>query len=292
MQKFILNNRRWLKSAMLTLVVVCPFMGAWAQEYSSNSWTNGTVPQDTILPKIITHARQIGIGTANILDTYLSPEKYKGQEIDFVSQTTRERVGKKWSRQITHYADVSFLDNRTNNGSEIAGMYTFQYIWHYNWQLLGGRLTVKAGGGFDANLGFIYNTRNSNNPAQAKESLQFTTNGSTTYRFNIKRWLLAVRYELSVPLVGQMFSPNYGQSYYEIFSEGNYDHNNVITYFGNCPSMRQMLSLDLNLKQTNLRISYLGNVIQSHVNNLKYHSYNNVFMIGIVKKFKLINSMP
>ncbi len=240
--------------------------------------------------KIITNARMISIGSAQILDTYLSPLHYNGPEVRFISHTLREHPdSSRLFREIVHQGGISILDNKSGNGGEIAGSYNFQYGWQLHladYRFSGSTLRLDAGGNIDANIGFIYNTRNSNNPAQARAYLNLTPTAAATYTIHGKR-PLRFRYEVGVPLAGIMFSPNYGQSYYEIFSQGNYDHNIVPTWIGNAPSMRQMLSLDCNLWGTTIRIGYLGDYQQARVNNLKSHIYSHALLIGIVRKFNV-----
>lgn len=248
---------------------------------------------DTIVvPRTITNVKMLGIGRTNILDTYLSAEKYRGTELRYISHTTRETEGHRWSRQIVHQGHFAYADNRSGDGGEMAGMYNFQYAWHYNWTLMDGSLRLKAGVMADANVGFIYNTRNSNNPAQARAYLNLAPSAAATYDFRLWQRPFALRYEVSAPLCGLMFSPNYGQSYYEIFSRGNYDHNLVPTTFVSTPSLRQMLTLDFSVLNATLRVGYLGDYQQSHVNNLKSHIYTHAFVIGVVKRFQLIKIRP
>jgi len=112
--------------------------------------------------------------------------------------------------------------------------------------------------------------------------------GVASYRFQLFKKMVIARYELSLPLLGVQFSPNYGQSYYEIFSRGNYDHNIVPTTFVNAPEWRQMLTFDAQLsKRFTLRIGYLGNMQQSRVNGLRQHIYTHRFLIGFTRCFTI-----
>ena len=53
-----------------------------------------------------------------------------------------------------------------------------------------------------------------------------------------------------------------------------------------------MLTLDFTLGKTTLRVGYLGDFRQAKVNNLKYHTYSNMFLIGFVRTFKLTHIIP
>ena len=232
--------------------------------------------------KIVTHTRYIGIGYNSMQDTYLSPMHYAGTELRYISHTTRERrdtlgTPAPWSRLIISEGMLSQGKSRSENGSTLGGSYHFQYGMLHSWRLLADRLTIKAGGQAEGLLGFLYNTRNGNNPAQMRLSMDLGPAISAS--FPIGR--VHLEYEASAPLVGLCFSPNYGQSYYEIFSQGNYDHNCVPTTIVSTPSLRHMLTANFRLWNMNLSVGYLGDYSQQSVNNLKQHVYSHCFVIGL-----------
>jgi hypothetical protein len=239
--------------------------------------------------KIITRSTMLGLGRTNVLDTYLSAEHFKGNGLSFVTTIERQRPDNRWSTLMEHEANISTVKDRANSQKELEGAYNFYWGKLYSWQLFDNRLKLQAGGLVNASLGFIYNTGNSNNPAQARAHLNVMPTGVAAYKFNLWNKLFTARYELSLPLCGIMFSPNYGQSYYEIFSQGNYDHNVVPTTFVSAPEWRQILTLDVHLwKSGTLRIGYLGNMQQAKVNNLRQHVYTHRLLIGFTKQFSII----
>lgn len=240
-----------------------------------------------------TNALMLGIGRTNILDTYLSPEKYRGTDVRFLSHTRREKDSTCIVHQLLHEGNIAFADNRSGNGGEIEGGYTFAYslLRKWQWNVGNSHLRLLAGGTAELNVGFLYNTRGSNNPAQARLSLHLKPTIAADFNFRLfkrQQQPFTLRYEASAPLCGLMFSPNYGQSYYEIFSRGNYDHNCVPTTFVATPSIRQMLTLDVHALHTTWRIGYLGDWRQAQVNNLKQHTYTNALVIGIVRRFSTV----
>ena len=238
------------------------------------------------------NALMLGVGYTDILDTYLSPEKYRGTDLRFMSHTRREKDSTCLVHQLLHEGSIATADNRSGNGGEIGGGYTFAYSLLRKWQMPVGscHLRLLAGGTAELSVGFLYNTRGSNNPAQARLALQLKPTVAADFDFRLFRRQqrpFTLHYEASAPLCGLMFSPNYGQSYYEIFSRGNYDHNCVPTTIASTPSLRQMLTLDFRALHTTWRIGYLGDWRQASVNNLKQHTYTHALVFGIVRRFRI-----
>ena len=254
-----------------------------------------TLAQDTLRSnKVITNTQILGIGAVNTLDTYLSPEEYTGTELRYISHSVREN-GTKLSRELVHQAQILSVRNRRENNNELGGFYNFQYNWQYalgQWNVGEGELRLKVGGGVDTRLGFLYNMRNSNNPAQAYAQVNIAPNAVAAYRFRLRNLPFQLRYEVQVPLLGLAFSPNYGQSYYEIFTRDNYDHNLVVTSPVSAPSLRQLLTLDFTVCHTTFRVGYLGDYQQAKINQLRQHVWSNLLVLGIVRKFSINKFIP
>lgn len=222
----------------------------------------------------------VSVAYTDILDTYLSQEKFTGTEISFLSQRTRMSDSSRVSRELTHHASVAMAGTRGNDHSLLSALYNLRFGWHYNWAFPAQRLHLRVGGAGDLTLGGAYDTRNSNNPAQARLALSVDPAASLSWDFHIAHRPFKLTYAAAMPLVGIAFSPNYGQSYYEIFSRGNYDHNVVFVSPLSGPQLHQMLTLDVRLWRTTLTVGYLCDILQMEANDLKYHQYSHGILIG------------
>lgn len=231
-----------------------------------------------------------GGGFANVLDTYLSPLEYEGGEVRMVFESMRNTRWMKGSLKAQHLLQVNY--SYSHNLSQTAHMHTglinYNYALHYQFYI-NKQLKILAGPMLDLNGGVIYNQRNSNNPAQAKAYGGIGAASMLVYRFHIGNYPLLLRYQVYLPLLGVMFSPEYGESYYEIFSLKNGGRNVLFTSLHNNPSSRQLLTLDLPIGNTIVRVGYVCDLQQSKVNGLKNHVYSHDFMLGFVRNIYWLN---
>ena len=242
----------------------------------------------------INTATLIGIGGYNLMDTYLTPGSripYTGWGIRVMNERMKmtRLADHRISRQQVFNADIASTQNGAGTTQAFSGFLDYTLGYHYHFNPIPA-LKLLAGASVHAMGGFIYCVRSSNNPASAKADLDLNLSAQAIYNFRIRNYPLTLRYQMEIPFIGILFSPHYGQSYYEIFSLGNSSGVIKFTSLHNQPSLRQMLSVDLPIGYTKMRFSYLADLQQSNVNNIKTHTYSHVFMVGFVKELYRIRN--
>ena len=143
------------------------------------SLTASAQSDSVVSSRITTSSQMIGVGGSNILDTYLSQEKFRGVGISFLSMVERRKPERRWSTVMEHQAHFSYTHDRGRTAKELEGSYAFFWGKFYRWSLFHDRLQLQAGGLLNVGVGFIYNTVNSNNPAQARVHLLPTVQTSS-----------------------------------------------------------------------------------------------------------------
>lgn len=230
----------------------------------------------------------IGLGKTNQLDTYLSPMEYSGTQISFLSQNERmtHLAQHHISFQSTFLGAYTYADNPAGTASYYGGRLAYDAGWHYHYSPLQG-LDLKGGALLGADLGFLYNDRNGNNPAQGYFSADLSLSAGAAYSFSLWKLPMQASYQADMPMIGLMFTPEFGESYYEI-SENGIGHDIICAHPGNALSLRQTLTLDFCLKRITLRVGYLCDIRQRDARSLKYHDISHSCMFGIVRHFQLL----
>lgn len=236
--------------------------------------------------RFVIRATMYGIGYTNVYDTYLSPQEYKGIELRISRESLRMTnwLDGRISRQTFFQGNVGYTHNRADNNNTVSSLLNWNYALHYNFPVT-DNLKLLAGAAGELNGGFVYNMRNGNNPAQARAYINLAASGMALWKLRIKNYPITLRYQLNLPVMGLMFSPHYGQSYYEIFSLGHTGGIVNFTSLHNHPSLRQMLTADLPVGRAKMRLAYVWDAQQANVQSIKMHTYSHVFMIGFVKEF-------
>ena len=236
-----------------------------------------------------THSTMLGIGHNNQLDTYLSPLEYTGTEIRFLQENVRlTRLMKgRVTMQNLIQANFSYTKSPTKDSKYLSGMLEWDMAFHYNRHITPA-LSILAGPQLGFHGGGIYNTRNGNNPAQARLAMDLNASGQAQYRFRFLHRNMKIRYQMDFLLAGMVFSPEYGQSYYEIFSLGQKKHNVCFNSPFSAVTLNQLLTLDIPIGASQLRFGLEHIMRQTHVNELKTHDWTWLFLIGYVRQFSLI----
>lgn len=226
----------------------------------------------------------LGVGRVRLYDTYLSPLKYSGPTISIL----HDRVSPSFFLKDKFVLQQQFLLQSAFSTNPVGTAQCFYANLSYNVNSLydffkNNSMRILGGGGLDLSLGGLYNNRNSNNPVSIKTSTNLHLSVMGIY--NWKRYTF--RWQMSSPFIGILFSPKYGQSYYEIFSLGNSSDVVKLASLHNQYSLTNYFTIDIHARKHTFRVGYLGNYYISNVNSLNTNILSHQFVIGLA--FETLN---
>ena len=276
----------------LTLLLLCLGVGLKAQDAITLEQDSSTTSNATTLYRPVYSIFSFEVGKATMLDTYLAQMRYNGLsfQLGYERLQAMRFNPKHWIMEMDMSLNYSAPQNVRGNHKWHSLMLNFQWGMMHRWtNILTPRLSFLFGGSTSLNCGVIYSQYNSNNPVSAKIRWSLNLSAGAIYNFNLaSRLPITIRYEATLPLIGAFFSPEYDESFYELYL-GNRKNIAHFSSWGNRFDLVNKLYLDLHFGSTTMRLGYRNVIETSYVNHLNTQLFYHHFLIGIGGEWININ---
>lgn len=250
----------------------------WIGTMSLVAQTSTPTPPDRL--PTVNKATSLGMGKADVYDTYLSPLTYKGNSYHIHHERVSHwgDVSRKWTNQQIFQIRYADAKNPTGNANEHLLLGEYRLGAHKQiFKNQGFRLSI--GGVWNIEGGAIYNRRNSNNPVSVKALTNLNLSGQAFFQWKS----LLFRWQMDTPLLGAFFAPEYGESLYEVSLGGS---SNIVHLASvhNQRSLLSQLSVDVPINKYTLRLTWQSSLHQSRANGHTSHLYGQALMLGLVSE--------
>jgi len=221
---------------------------------------------------LTTKVTTFGLSVPSITDPYLSPLVYSG--VGLCYNTDNRRYFKPDNTNYSMQSKFSLSTGMLLNPALSSEMLYFgaNYGWGANYHFrLKNKLRILAGGLWDVDFGFKNVPRNVNNPVNLDMATNLNLTGLLMYDLNMRRNTLHFQVAMQTPILGYMFVPPGGASYYDMFELGNTANAFHFSSLHNKLGLNQTYSVDVPFKQSIWRFGL-------HFQSLKYKANDLVFM--------------
>ena len=235
-----------------------------------------------------TRSTMFGIGGTNLPETYLSPLEYTGPEVRFMRESIRmtRMWGGRVSTQQFYEGNFSYSKNPTKDSEYLSGDIDWRIGWHYNWTPLPPPCYGRTANRPELRIRLQHEQRQQPCPRQTLDQHS---------RFREWRYTGSTGFAAASACVTSSTCPSPGLCSRPTTASRTTKYSRsaitTTTYASHGPAMRrasQLLTVDVPIGSGTLRLGYRCDIRQSHVNNLKSHTWSNLFMIGFVKHFRLV----
>jgi hypothetical protein len=137
-----------------------------------------------------------------------------------------------------------------------------------------------TGGSCDIGLGYKDVPRNINNPGNVDLATNFNLTGVAIYDIPLHKRTLRLQLALETPVIGWMYVPLAGASYYEMFMLGNHSDISHFSSLANRRGINPKLTLDIPFKRSVWRVGVGYQGLQYTANNMVFNRNELSFVIG------------
>lgn len=246
--------------------------------------TLSVVAQDNVVRPVLS-AYTIEIGGAQLADTYLSPLKYSGAGVglSYERMQAMRFSPDNWVMELHGKFRILKTNSPIVNHSMWNMDFNISWGMMHRWKL-SKKVGVYFGPATTLDMGVNYNSKNSNNPATAKVSWTIDMLGAATYKGKIGKIPYCARLQMQMPVTGIFFAPEYGELYYEIYM-GNHSGLVRAVWPGNFFRLNNLLSIDLNLGGTSLRLGYRFDVSSVKASEIVSQRIEHIAVIGVTTEW-------
>jgi hypothetical protein len=243
--------------------------------------------QNAEIYRLTTSDWQVGLARTAVKDPYLSPLQYNGSGV--TANFNDKRFFLKNSEKFISTSNLSVFYANLLNPSKTAAMQYFginvNYGVHYKF-LIKKNFSVLTGTSADIDFGFKYLARNSNNPFNMDFAANLNLSVAAMLKIPLWRRVFQLELNARTPILGAMFAPQKGASYYEM---GTFDGgmSNVFHFsnLANKNGLRTNLVFDIPLNRITISLSGNAEFLKFKANNAVYSRSLCGFGIGFKYSF-------
>lgn len=229
----------------------------------------------------VTAAYTLEMGSAHLVDTYLSQIRYNGWHgaLGYERWQAMKRNPENLVMRLRVNLNLERATNQVGNATMWGLEADFQWSMMRRLRVAQG-LTLGIGGGVSLDAGALYSKRNGNNPVSAKGALTLDLSGYGAYNFKIGRLPVTLCNTVDIPLAGAFFAPDYGELYYEIYL-GDTSGLAHFAWPGNRFKLDDRLTADIHFGATSLRVGYHFGLFTSSINHITTRIITHSATVGI-----------
>ena len=229
---------------------------------------------------------RIGFSLLDLTDPYLSPLTYSGFGLNYEHSSAQffSLDNNRLSKEGRFNGWGGLAVNPQYSASMLYAGAKYSWGMFYHLSIL-PQFNIKVGGNADIDFGYKNLARNVNNPVNVDLAVNLNFAAKASYAIPIRRRTIMINYELESPLMGCMFVPLGGASYFEMFQLGSLTNSVHFSSLHNKLGFTNQLSLAYPFKHSTWQIGVKSSELKYQANNMLFK--RNMYSINIGFKYDL-----